>query len=152
MNLSITRGALVFFIIISMISYSLYVSIFPEKLKNFEFDNQTIWTINTKIRSVYSYITWKTTEIWDKSKELYDKNIDPTINNAKSKIENTVTETKWKIDNVRKTLSWAEQTIDKAWKVLEKWQETVKEATEVFNDVQRMNDAVIWTVNEDVVQ
>lgn len=152
MSLVIKRSFLIIIIIFWIIAYSVYISLNPDKFKDFEFDNPTIWTINTKIREIYSQISWKTIELSDKSKELYNENIDPTVNKAKNEINNTVNETKWKIDSVRKTLSWAEQTIDKAWKVIEKWKEAVEWATEVFNDVEKMNDAIIWTVNEDVVQ
>ena len=152
MNLSITRGALVFLIIAWIVWYWVFVSVYPEKFKNLEIDNPTIGSVNSSFREAYSYITWKSIELWNKSKELYDKNITPTVNDATNEIKNTVDETKWKIDNVRKTLSWAEETIDKAWKVIEEWKATVNDATAVFKDVKKMNKEIIWTVNKDVVQ
>lgn len=152
MSVVVKKSFLVVSFIILIIAYCLFVSLQPEKLSNFESENPLVLKVNTKIREIYSQISWKTVELSDKSKELYNENIDPTINKAKNEINNTVTETKWKIDSVRKTLSWAEQTIDKAWKVIEKWKETVEEATEVFNDVEKMNDTIIGTVNKDVVQ
>ncbi len=152
MSIVASKGSIFIIILFSLIWYSIYVTVNAEKLKTFEFDNSTIGTINTKLREINWYITWKSTELWNKSKELYNKEINPTVNKATNEIKNTVDETKWKIDNVRKTLSWAEQTIDKAWKVIEKWKETIEWATEVFNDVERMNDWIIWTVNKDVVQ
>lgn len=152
MSVVVKKSFLVVSIIIMIISYCLFVSLKPEKLSNFESENPLLLKVNTKIREIYSQISWKTAELSDKSKELYNENIDPTVNKAKNEINNTVTETKWKIDSVRKTLSWAEQTIDKAGKVIEKWKETVEEATEVFNDVEKMNDTIIGTVNKDVVQ
>lgn len=152
MSVVVKKSFLVVSFIILIIAYCLFVSLQPEKLSNFESENPLVLKVNTKIREIYSQISWKTVELSDKSKELYNENIDPTVNKAKNEINNTVTETKWKIDSVRKTLSWAEQTIDKAWKVIEKWKETVEEATEVFNDVEKMNDTIIGTVNKDVVQ
>lgn len=147
MSLVIKRSFLAILIILGLFWYFIYVNIYPEKFKNLEFDNQTIGALNSKLRTIYEYISWKTSEYSWRTKDLYNKKIDPSVTKAKSWITDTIDTTKVKIDTVRKTLSWAENTINKAKVVIEKWKETVSEATEVFNDVEKMSDAIIWTVN-----
>jgi len=114
---------------------------YPEKFKEIESNYPVIWKINSGLIEIWTYLTWKTTDISDQSKELYDSQIDPII-----------TETKWKIDNVRKTLSWAEETVNKATKVIEKWKETLDEAGNVIVDINKIWDWVMNSVNKDAMQ
>jgi len=152
MSLKIKKSSLIFLIILSIIWYSVYVNSYPEKFKDINSNYPIIWKINTIIINIWNYVKWETVELTDKSKELYNEKLVPTITKAKNEINNTVIETKWKIDWVRKTLSWAEQTIDKAWKVIKKWQETLNEAGEVMIDFNKIWEWVMNSVNKDVVQ
>lgn len=147
MSLVIKRSFLAILVILGLFWYFISVNIYPEKFKNLEYDYQTIETLNSKLRTIYSYISWKTSEYSWRTKDLYNKNIDPTVTKAKSWITDTIDTTKVKIDTVRKSLSWAEDTLNKAKEVIEKWKETVSEATEVFNDVEKMGEVIIWSVN-----
>lgn len=147
MSLVITRSFLISLIILSLFWYFISINIYPKKFEEMEYNNSYVRVINWKLRTIYWYITWKTTEYSWKTKELYDENIDPTVNKAKSKITDWIDTTKERIDNVRKSLSWAEETVNKAKDVIEKWKETVSEATEVFNDFEKMSDVIIWSVN-----
>ncbi len=137
MSLTIKKSSFIFLIILSVIWYSVYLNIYPEKFKEIESNYPVIWKINSGLIRIWTYLTWKSTDISDKSKELYNE---------------TVTETKWKIDSVRKTLSWAEQTIDKAWQVIKKWQETLNEAGDVIVDIDRIWDWIMNSVNKDAMR
>jgi len=147
MSLVITRSFLIFLLILWFFWYFISVNIFPKKYEEIEYNHSYVKVINSKLRNIYWYITWKTTEYSGKTKELYNENIDPTVNKTKNKIADWIDTTKEKIDTVRKSLSWAEDTINKAKNVIEKWKETVWEATEVFNDFEKMSDVIIWSVN-----
>jgi hypothetical protein len=141
MSITVKKSFLVFLIILTFIWYSVYLNMYPEKFKEIESNYPVIWKINSGLIEIWTYLTWKTTDISDQSKELYDSQIDPII-----------TETKWKIDNVRKTLSWAEETVNKATKVIEKWKETLDEAGNVIVDINKIWDWVMNSVNKDAMQ
>lgn len=152
MSLAIKRSTFVILIILSIIWYGIYVSLYPAKFENFEFDNPRIWIIHTKMRSVYSFVTGKSIYIWNKSKELYDSKVTPKVDSVSNEIKSWIDSTKDKIDTVRKTLSWAEQTIDKAWKAIEDWKNAIEWATEVFSDVNKMSEWITNSVNKNIMQ
>lgn len=147
MSITVKKSFLVFLIIISFIWYATYLNTYPEKFKEIESNYPMIWKINSGLIRIWTYLTWKTTDISDKSKELYNSQIDPNVKKIEWQIQTWVDNTKQKIDSVRKTLSWAEQTIDKAWKVIKKWQETLDEAGNVIGDINKIWNWIMNSVN-----
>ncbi len=152
MSIAIKKSSLVFLIILSFIWYSSYVNIYPDKFKEIESNYPIIWKINSSLRDIGAYLTWKATNLSDKSKEIYDKNIDPNITKVEDNIKKSIDTTKEKIDSVRTTLSWAENTVNKAQNVIKKWQETINEVTEVLWDVEKIGNWVMDSVNKDAMQ
>lgn len=147
MSITVKKSFLVFLIIVTFIWYSIYLNMYPDKFKEIESNYPMIWKINSGLIQIWSYLTWKTTDISDKSKELYNSQIDPNVKKIEWQIQTWVNNTKQKIDSVRKTLSWAEQTIDKAWKVIEKWKETLDEAGNVIVDINKIWNWIMNSVN-----
>ncbi len=117
-------------IFVVFFSYIYYISNHWENIKIWEKNYPVVQRINNNLRETYS---------WAISK------INPHYKVAENDIKETV-------DNVKNTLSWAQETIDKAWKVIEKWKETIDTAKEVINDVDKMWDWIMNSVNPNVMQ
>lgn len=152
MQLKIWPKLYVFMIIIFIISYATYIIVNKNNVALFEENNPIVWKLNSTIRDAYWKITWKSEELSNSSKDLYEKNVAPKINEAKTEVEDWVNLTKQKIDNVRKSLSWAEETINKTKEVINKWTETINQANDVLNDLNKMWDSIknsinTWAVN-----
>ncbi len=149
---------LLFLIIIFIISYTFYTSVNRIDLEKMESKHQVLSFINNFLRNSLEFLTWKEKEITSKTNEYYGKNVAPKVNDIKTsvskqvdniKTETTVklNETKTKIDTIRKTLSWAEDTVNKAEKAIQKWKEVVSEVNWVLSDVDKMRDWIMWAVN-----
>jgi hypothetical protein len=147
MSITVKKSFLVFLMVLTFIWYSVYLNIYPEKFKEIESNYPMIWKINSGLIRIWTYLTWKTIDISDKSKELYNSQIDPSVVKIRGEIQTWVDNTKQKINSVRKTLSWAEETMNKATNVIEKWKETLDEAGNVIVDINKIWNWIMNSVN-----
>lgn len=147
MQLLVSKKIIFILILSSFIWYSVYITNNPTKLADIETKYTQLWNINTKIKEITWYIFWKTTDTTTKSKELYDSKLAPKVDSIKTWVQKWIDTTKSRVDNVRKTLSWAEDTYNKTKEVINDGKETLNKATEVLNDIDKMWNSIINTVN-----
>nr|MDD3719940.1 hypothetical protein [Candidatus Gracilibacteria bacterium] len=139
-------------LIVFCTSYTVFVSYNKSGLENYELTHPTIGKINSILRGFYENITGKGEEISTNSKNLYDKNIAPNVDNIKNGVEDGINTTKERVDNVRLALSGAEDTINKTKEVIDKGTETINQATEVFNDMNKMGNVIMNSVNTGAIK
>jgi len=121
MQLLVSKKMIFILILSSFIWYSVYITNNPTKLTELETKYTYLWKVNTKIKEITWYIMWKTSETSTKSKELYDSKVAPKVDSIKTWVQTWIDTTKSKVDNVRKSLSWAEDTYNKTKEVINDW-------------------------------
>jgi uncharacterized coiled-coil DUF342 family protein len=112
-----------------------------------------IKSFNEQIRNKWWDLNKISTNI-PNSKEL-QKSYDNAIKKAwefKNTVVDWIDKTKNTIDEVRATLSWAEDTIDKAVNLYDETTETVDKLKETFNDVDKMREKITDSVNTENVK
>ncbi|MFA5916807.1 MAG: hypothetical protein WC850_01055 [Candidatus Gracilibacteria bacterium] len=152
MSITVKKSFLVFLMVLTFIGYSVYLNIYPEKFKEIESNYPMIGKINSGLIRIGTYLTGKTIDISDKSKELYNSQIDPSVVKIRGEIQTGVDNTKQKINSVRKTLSGAEETMNKATNVIEKGKETLDEAGNVIVDINKIGNGIMNSVNTGAMQ
>lgn len=153
MQITVSKKILLILILWFFTRYSVYITREPEKFTDLETQYKWIWKINSKIRETTWYLIWKTNETTSKTKDIYNDKVVPKVDNIKTWVQWWFDSTKQRIDSVRKTLSWAEDTYNKTKEVINDGKETLNKATEVLNDIDKMWNAIInsvntWTVSE----
>jgi len=152
--MKITLKHLFALLLLSLFWYFLYVNWYQDKIADFESKHPFYLNLNTKLRVAWDYLIWKILDLNDSWQDVYKNQIDPNINKVKNEIWNWVDVAKTKIDNMRTTLSWAEDTYNKAKDVIDKWKETIDSAQKTLNnatknavDIDKLGEWIMWSVN-----
>lgn len=139
------------FLLCLVILYGLTIFLAPEISSRLE---KTIW------------FSWTTDSIRNFKSQFDDVVTDiPSVDEFKTgaeDVKNTLQDwlntTKWKIDSVRSTFSWAQDTINETFDTIDWAIETVKNARETVDDLskkteslQNLWDILQWSVNTEIL-